>query len=239
MLCKSVWCRLLPSLEPGPLQLLAVNRWRRWGAAFRFGVSANGTWVADTMLAQQSADGSWQDLSGGGARSSGWKLPWEPPVEGWDGEALLCLGTVGLVVHDDDQAEHELAAVSGFGMPSAIAIRIETYGETYDTRPARPLDAFVALAGGSGRMTLLAIDAEGMPVGVPRRIQLGERRRRRRLAGFRLMASASGGIGAGRPIGGRGPLGRVRRHRHAGSTNAHDRRLVGKVQHRMLLVELD
>ena len=160
---------IVASLEPGPLQLLAVNRWRRWGAAFRFGVSANGSWVGDTILAQESADGSWQDLSGGGARGSGWQLPWEPPVEGWDGEALLCLGTVGLVVYDD-QVEHELAAVSGFVLPSAIAIRIETDGETHDIKLARPLNAFVALAGGSGRMTLLAIDAEGRPVGVPRRI---------------------------------------------------------------------
>lgn len=136
------------SLEPGPLQLLAVNRWRRWGAAFRFGVSANGTWVSDTILAQRSPDGSWQDLSGGGARGSGWQLPWEPPTEGWDGEALLCLGTVGLVVYDDEQTEHELAAVSGFVVPSAIAVRIETDDGSHDTQLAGPLNAFVALAGG-------------------------------------------------------------------------------------------
>lgn len=158
------------SLDFGPLQLLAVNRWRRWGAAFRFGVSSNGNWVSDTILAQQLADGSWHDLSSGGVRGSGWPLPWEPPVEGWDGEALLCLGTVGLVVYDVDETEHELAAVSGFVIPSAVVLRIETDGETLDMNLARPLNAFVAVAGGSGRMTLSAIDSDGRAVGNPRRM---------------------------------------------------------------------
>lgn len=158
------------SLDFGPLQLLAVNRWRKWGAAFRFGVSSNGSWVTDTILAQQLADGSWQDLSSGGVRGSGWQLPWEPPMEGWDGEALLCLGTVGLVVYDDDETEHELAAVSGFVIPSAVVLRIETDGETLHTNLAKPLNAFVAVAGGSGRMTLSALDSDRRAVGNARRV---------------------------------------------------------------------
>jgi hypothetical protein len=90
-------------------------------------------------------------------------------MEGWDGEALLCLGTVGLVVYDDE-TEHELAAVSGFVIPSAVVLRIETDGDTLHTNLAKPLNAFVAVAGGSGRMTLSAIDSDGRAVGSARRM---------------------------------------------------------------------
>jgi hypothetical protein len=91
-------------------------------------------------------------------------------MEGWDGEALLCLGTVGLVVYDDDETEHELAAVSGFVIPSAVVLRIETDGETLHTTLAKPLNAFVAVAGGRGRMTLSAIDSDGRALGSARRM---------------------------------------------------------------------
>ncbi|MDQ1538224.1 MAG: hypothetical protein QOE58_2617, partial [Actinomycetota bacterium] len=69
----------------GPIRLLSVDRWSRWGAAFRFGVSAKGNWVTDTVLFERTDDG-WQDLSGGGTRGAGWELPWTPPSEGWSGD---------------------------------------------------------------------------------------------------------------------------------------------------------
>jgi hypothetical protein len=68
-------------LVPGRLRLFAVDRWTRWGAAFRFGLSTNAIWMTDTILAERTND-AWQDLSSGGARGSRWELPWKRPGHG-------------------------------------------------------------------------------------------------------------------------------------------------------------
>lgn len=161
-------------LVPGRLRLFAVDRWTRWGAALRFGLSTDGNWVTDTILAARTDDG-WQELSSGGASGSRWELPWKRPGHGqsldllWKGDPLLCLSTVHLVVYDADEQENFLEAVCGFALPLVSAIRVEWDVETHDAPVAPPSHPFVALAGGTGAYTLTPLDADAAPVGEPRR----------------------------------------------------------------------
>jgi hypothetical protein len=156
------------TVAAGPIRLLAVDRWNRWGAAFRFGVSANGDWLTDTILAQRT-DAGWRELSRGGARGSGWELPWRPPFEGWSGDPLRCLSAVDLFVYDVDDREHHLQAVCGFAALTVAAVRVEWDEEVHDALVTPPTKAFVGLAGGTGHYVLTALDGDTGQVGQPQR----------------------------------------------------------------------
>jgi hypothetical protein len=150
------------------MTLLAVDRTQLWAAAFRFCVHEDGDWVNDTVLLRHRADGAWEDMTSGGARGSGWPVPWTVPAEGWDGRPLIFLSRNGLVVEDDAGDEIELSAMSGFAGAQVAAVRVTSRHDEHVAHVVPPANAVVVLVLGSGRLT--ALDENGHPVAEPRNV---------------------------------------------------------------------
>jgi hypothetical protein len=148
--------------------VLAVDVHGEWGAIFKFSVSDSGEWFASTNVVRR-LDGRWEDSVSGGSHGGDWTTPWRPPARGWGGSHLLVIGTTKQTVFDAEEQERELAAVSGFASGAVGSIRLQWDGG--ERRIAvSPVGAFVALAVGTGAMTLAALTADGRIVGEPTRV---------------------------------------------------------------------
>ena len=147
--------------------ILAVDVFRRWGAAFRFSVSHSGHWYAGAILTVQRPDGTWEDNGGGGVRGSEWTVPWRPPDRGWDGEMVLALGTTSQAAFDDDH-EYESIAVVGFVAPPIRALDLEYGPHRRQLAVTSPVGAFVALGVADGRLRMQPQGAAGEPIGPSR-----------------------------------------------------------------------
>jgi hypothetical protein len=148
--------------------ILAVDVHGEWGAVFEFSVSDGGDWFASTIVVRR-LDGRWQDSASGGSHGGDWTTPWRPPARGWGGSHLLVTGTAKQTVFDADEQERELAAASGFASGAVGSIRLQWDGGER-TIAVSPVGAFVALAVGSGVLTLTPIRADGLIVGEPTQI---------------------------------------------------------------------
>lgn len=157
-----------PELLPGAMRTLAIDRAKIWAAAFRFRVYDDGDWVNDTVLLRQLEDGTWEDMTRGGARGSGWRLPWVVPPDGWNGHLMSFVSRNGLVVEDVSGAEVDLSAVSGFAAAGVAAVRVSTRHDDHLAPVVAPANAVVALMLGPG--TLTPVDEQRKPLGPPRAV---------------------------------------------------------------------
>lgn len=157
-----------PELRSGAMRLLAVDRTGIWAAAFRFRVYDDGDWVNDTILLRQLPDGTWEDMTSGGARGSGWRLPWVVPTDGWGGEMLSFVSCNSIVVEDRRGEEVELSAMSGFAAAGVATVRVTTRHGEHLAPVIPPANAIVALIVGTGH--LVPLDDRGESLGPPRSV---------------------------------------------------------------------
>jgi hypothetical protein len=152
----------------GDEPILAVDTFREWGAAFRFGVNDRGEFLAEAVYARQISPDEWEEMGSGGGRGSGWETPWRPPLDGWAGEPVLRLGSSGLDVEGQDEQEYALLAHFGFVTERVAGLAISQDGGSRVLRVDSPVGAFVVLTVGSGPSVLTAVNDAGEPIGSSR-----------------------------------------------------------------------
>lgn len=157
-----------PELRSGAMRLLAVDRAGIWAAAFRFRVHDDGDWVNETVLLRQLPGGTWEDMTSGGARGSGWRLPWVVPTGGWGGDLLTFVSRNSIVVEDRLGEEVELSAMSGFAAAEVATVRVTTRHDEHLAPVISPANAIVALVVGRGH--LVPLDDHGEALGPPRAV---------------------------------------------------------------------
>jgi hypothetical protein len=158
--------RLAEIVASGDEPFLAVDTFREWGSAFRFGVNERGEFLAEALHAHLIAPGRWDEMGSGGSRGSDWETPWRPPRDGWDGEPILQLGSSGLTVEDQAEEEFSLLAHFGFVIERVAGLAISQDGVDRLVRVDSPVGAFVVCTVGRGPAVLTGLDDSGEPVGV-------------------------------------------------------------------------
>lgn len=137
-------------------QVLAVDMHGDYAAAFSFGVASDGTHHAAVSYARRTAQGVYDELGDGGW-SGGWPTtPWRPPIEGWDGQSLLFMGSGGLDVEDGHENTLQLLAISGFATRAVADVVVNQDGRTRSVSITSPVGAFVVVTVGVGDITVRA-----------------------------------------------------------------------------------
>jgi hypothetical protein len=129
------------------------------GAAFDFWIGPDGKWSAEGMKAVRLPDGRWEDIGEGGSSGDAWPTPWSPPDQGWGGRHLMVMGTVGQDVFEDDH-DSALIAAYGFASRRVASIRVEADAAVRTIAPSA-CGGFIALAVGSGVLTVTPLDHDG------------------------------------------------------------------------------
>jgi len=151
-------------LGPGFDGVLAVDVWRRWGAVYWLTVTGDGEWISNIDLAQRKPDGSWDAMSGGGARGDGWDAGWSPEIHS---PSLLRVGElVGQDVEDEDGSDIELVARTGYAAAGVTAVRVKFPDDERVVQVFPLLNAFVIL-GPEGPWALTALGANDEELGIP------------------------------------------------------------------------
>jgi hypothetical protein len=156
------------SVRRGFDNVIAVDLWRRWAAAFTLSVSTGGEWWSDIHLFQRSERG-WQEMTTGGSYGADWVDGWRPQVD--DPSHLDPFQSGGQDAEDIDGTDVSLLAVGGYAADGVSTVLVQQ-GDDTRTVPVLPhLNAFVIL-GRTGQRHLTALGPDGFPVGPTRTFSL-------------------------------------------------------------------
>lgn len=146
----------------------AIDVLGRFAAIYRLAVDEHGAWYDDCEIAVKTSDG-WRETNSGGGHGFGWRTPWRPASEGWNGCPLAIMGSFAGELPETDEGDDMVLVLGryGFATDRVAAIKVTQGTGTRIVDVTSPAGAYVVITIGTDHVELQGLDNHRLPIGPP------------------------------------------------------------------------